>query len=79
MQNHLNSECGMWNAELKNSLKAISISMIYRHPKTRTQFQTTASDWQKRYPRLWFLFMMGYAIFLQKCIIYLLYRQIRNP
>lgn len=79
MQNHLNSEFGIRNAELKNSSNAISISMIYSHSKTLTQFQATASHWRKLDPRLLFAFKVCYVIFLQKCIIYILYRQIRNP
>ena len=66
--NDLNSEFGTWNAELKNSSKAISITMIYSHCKTPTQFQTTASHWQKLDPRLLFPFMMGCAIFYKNVL-----------
>ena len=58
----------MWNVELKNSSKAISISMIYSHSKALTQFQTTASHWQKLYPRLLFPFMMCYDIFYKNVL-----------
>ena len=72
MQYHLNSEFEIWNAELKDFSKAISISMIYSLSKTLTQFQTTASHWQKLDPRLLFPFKMGYAIFY-KNVLFIFY------
>jgi hypothetical protein len=72
MQNHLDSEFGMWNAGLKNSSNAISISMIYSHSKTLTQFQATASHWRKLDPRLLFPFKMYYVI-CYKNVLFIFY------
>jgi hypothetical protein len=68
----------MWNAELKNSSKAISISMLYSHSKTLTSFKRRPAIGRNKIPDYSFLLRWA-VLFLQKCIICFLYRQIRNP